>query len=121
MLISPTSHVKPMELLETFRLKSVFSKTERVARKLSSKEIGAAWDLPPDRIGKMETELILGRLSKSALVQSPSLKILQEDIGYLYPPSKATTLRTLKEVPLGDFLSDTSSCLHSSLKLRFRR
>ena len=55
---SPTSHLKPMELLKTFRLKSVFCKAEWVARKLSSKEIGAAWDLPLDCIGKMETELI---------------------------------------------------------------
>ena len=85
LFLDPSSHVKPSELLETFRLKSVFSKTSWVARKLSNKEIGAAWDLPPDRIRKMETELLLGRLTTSKFVQSPPLKILQEAMSLLYP------------------------------------
>ena len=84
-LLNPSSHVTPLELLGTFRLKSVFSKSSWVATKLTNREVSAAWDLPPDRIKKMEAELLLGRLTTSALVHSPPLKILQEALSLLFP------------------------------------
>ena len=99
-LLDSASHVTPAELLGTFRLKSVFSKSSWVARKLTTREVGAAWDLPPDRVKKLEAEVLLGGLSLPNLIRFPPLKVLQEAMSLLFPMELISELGETKDSSL---------------------
>jgi hypothetical protein len=82
----PQVHNRAQSLLEPYRLKSVFdTNTGWVSRKLVTKEIAAAWDVPPDRVKKLESDLALGHTTVHRLVTYPPLKVLQSAFSMLQP------------------------------------
>ena len=97
-------HVAAQCLLEPFRLVSVFdTSTGWVARKLTGKEVAAAWDVPPDKIKRLESDLAVGHTTLRQLLSSPPLKILQGAFSLLQPAVKVNnSAESIKTLSPGD-------------------
>ena len=97
-------HMASQCLPEPFRLVSVLDTTTGwVARKLTGKEVAAAWDVPPDKIKRLESDLAVGHTTLRQLLSSPPLKILQGAFSLLQPAVKVNnSAESIKTLSPGD-------------------
>ena len=103
-LHDPNVHVTSGCLLEPFRLMSVFDTTTGwVGRKLTGREVASAWDVPPDRIKRLESDLAVGHTTLRQLLSSPPLKVLQGAFGLFQPEGNVSDVpEFVEQVDPGD-------------------
>jgi hypothetical protein len=104
----PGVHCPPSGLLGLFKLRSVFAvPTGWVERRLTIKEVAAAWDVPPDRVKRLESDVALGHTSLRDLLRTPPLKSLQAGFSLLSGVAPARRVSRDSTVPHGPFKLST--------------